>query len=146
MKKLFTFQVPQKNVYSAAPQPNYAPVVQKQSPKAQQQRPVSIHSFSSLQNQAPSSKPLSPLPLLQTSPQFHTPVYASPRGWAHVDSPRSPGAINQQPKTFYNTAPNEMTNSTSSYGQPQVRSRDSDKATKKKSIIFFNIRWSLVTV
>lgn len=143
-EKLFTFQVPQKTVYSAAPQPNYAPVVQKQPPKAQQQRPVSIHSFSSLQNQAPppSTKPLSPLPLLQTSPQFHTPVYGSPRGWAHVDSPRSPGAINQQPKTFYNTAPIvtspfEMTNSTSSYGQPQVRSRTFLSHTKKS--IFFNI-------
>jgi hypothetical protein len=129
-EKLFTFQVPQQTVYSAAPQPNYAPVVQKQPPKAQQQRPSSIHGFSSLQNQAPATKPLSPLPLLQTSPQFHTPVHGSPRGWAHVDSPRSPGAINQQPKTFYNTAPTvtpsfEMTNSTSSYGQPQVRSRAS---------------------
>ena len=146
-RKLFTFQVPQKTVYSAAPQPNYAPpVVQKQPPKAQQQRPVSIHSFSSLQYQAPSTKPLSPLPLLQTSPQFHTSVYASPRGWAHVDSSRSPGAINQQPKTFYNTAPIEMTNSTSSYGQPQVRSRESHKAKKNNLFSISDGPWWLLKI
>lgn len=127
-KKLFIFQVPETNVYSAAPKPNYAPIISNQPPKAQQQqRPVSMHSFSSLQNQAP-SKPLSPLPLLQTaSPQFHSPSFSSPRGWSHVEySPRSPGAVYQQPKNFYNTAPIaspfELSNSTSSFGQPQVRS------------------------
>lgn len=132
-KKLFIFQVAESKVFSAAPKPNYSPIVSNQPPKAQQQqRPVSIHSFSSLQNQAPSqapSKPLSPLPLLQTtSPQFHSPSFASPRGWAHVEySPRSPSAgAYQQPK-FYNTAPIappsfELPNSTSSFGQPQVRS------------------------
>lgn len=148
-RKLFILQVPQKNVYSAAPKPNYAPVISKQPPKAQQQqRPVSIHSFSSLQSQAPPSKPLSPLPLLQTnSPQFQSPVHGSPRGWSHVDSPRSPGAGYQQPKNYYNTAPIasppfELTNSTStsSFGQPQVRSRVS--LAEKKSI-FFNIGRSM---
>jgi hypothetical protein len=95
-----------------------------QPPKAQQQRPVSIHGFSSFQNQAP-SKPLSPLPLLQTaSPQLPSPGYGSPRGWAHVDSVRSPRNVNQQPN-FHNTAPTapfQLTHSTSLLGQPQVRS------------------------
>lgn len=115
------------SVVAPAPQPANYPSSQPPKPQ-QQQRPVSIHGFSSLQNPAP-SKPLSPLPLLQTSsPQFHSPVYSSPRGWAHVDSPRSPSAGYQQPKTFYNTAPVasapfELTNSTSSFEQPQVRSR-----------------------
>ncbi|CRL00105.1 CLUMA_CG013385, isoform A [Clunio marinus] len=124
-------QVLQKNIQSTA---NYAPVALNQPPKApQQQRPVSIHSFSSLQSQAP-SKPLSPLPLLQTnSPQFHSPVYGSPRGWAHVDSPRSPN-VNHQPKKFYNTAPIatpsfEMTNSTSSLGQPQYQTNVAPQPT-----------------
>jgi len=123
-------QVAQSNVFSAAPKPNYSPVVSSQPPKVQQQqRPVSIHDFSSLQSQAP-SKPLSPLPLLQTSsPQFHSPTFAnSPRGWAHVEySPRSPGATAyQQPKSFYNAAPMappfDLPSSASSFGQPQVRS------------------------
>jgi hypothetical protein len=120
------------NVYPTAPKPSYAapaPVVARkpQPPKAQQQRPASIHGYSSLQSPAP-SKPLSPLPLLQTaSPQFQSPVHGSPRGWAHVEySPRSPGAaVNQQPN-FYNAAPVaaqfQLTHSTSSLGQPQVRS------------------------
>jgi hypothetical protein len=146
-------QVPQKNVYSAAPKQNYAPiapVVARQQPKAQQQRPVSIHSFSSLQNQAPPSKPLSPLPLLQTnSPQFHSPVHGSPRGWSHVDSPRSPGAGYQQPKTFYNNAPIatppfEMANSTSSFEQPQVRSRASLAEKKNQSFSISNGPWWLL--
>lgn len=79
----------------------------------QQQRPVSIHGFSSLQNQfeAP-TKPLSPLPMLQTNfsqysppqkqaPPQHTVSYDSPRGWAHVNAPRSPGGTFNQPKQFY---------------------------------------------
>lgn len=139
-KPLHIPQVLQKNVHPTAPQPNYPPVVSAQPPKAQQQqRPVSIHSFSSLQNPAP-SKPLSPLPLLQTSsPQFHSPSFASPRGWAHVDSPRSPGAVNQQSKTFYNAAPIasppfELTNSTSSFEQPQVRSWVSHAGKKYQSL------------
>lgn len=124
------FQVAQANFHSPGPNPNYSPVVSKQPFKAQQQqRPVSIHGFSSLQEHAP-SQPLSPLPLLQTtSPQIQNPSSRSPRGWAHVPftSPRSPGAAYQQPKTFYNNAPIasppfELSNSTSSFGQSQVRS------------------------
>lgn len=97
---------------------------QQQQPKSpasslprlpQQQRPVSIHGFSSLQNQfeAP-SKPLSPLPMLQTNfPQYSPPQnqaapqqnisFGSPRGWSHVKAPRSPGGSFNQPKQFYAT-------------------------------------------
>lgn len=101
-----------------------APTQSYQQPKSpapslprlpQQQRPVSIHGFSSLQNQfeAP-TKPLSPLPMLQTNfsqysppqnqaPQQQTVSYASPRGWSHVNAPRSPGGTFNQPKQFYAT-------------------------------------------
>lgn len=99
-----------------APLPSYQ--TQQQQPRAamlpqQQQRPVSIHGLSSLQNQyeAP-AKPLSPLPMLQTNfshpspPQNHAPrqqvsSYVSPRGWAHVKAPRSPGGSYIQPGQFY---------------------------------------------
>ncbi|CAG9800055.1 unnamed protein product [Chironomus riparius] len=104
--------------------PQSAPI-----PVQQQQRPVSIHGFSSFQ------QPLSPLPSLQTnfSPQYsHQTSYhgSSPRGWSHVESPRSPGVGNQQPKLFYqnssNAPPFEVAPpppSTSLYdlGQPQAQ-------------------------
>jgi hypothetical protein len=155
-----------------APKPNFSYVsspsvtsVPKTATKPA--RPVSIHSFSSLQSQ-PSVKPLSPLPLLQTNfPQYsnapqqqqfqqpppqqqqqqqhqqyeyqHQPTSfsGSPRGWAHVQSPRSPGAANQHKPIFYNNAqvqpPFDVSNSaapthydvplsSNNYGQPQVRS------------------------
>lgn len=145
--KLFTLQVPAPVVQSTPViVPSYAPVVAQPVPRPQQQqqqRPVSIHSFSSLQSQAP-SKPLSPLPLLQTaSPQFQSPS-ASPRGWSHVIPPRSPGAVAKQP--LYNTAPIASpfeSNSTSSFGQPQVQSH-----RKKDMNIFFYfpIGWARLTV
>lgn len=136
-----------------APMPNYSYVAptapQKLPSKQQQQRPVSIHSFSSLQNQNQSAaKPLSPLPLLQTNfpqysnvqqqPEQQQPISyggVSPRGWSHVQSPRSPGAVNQRPNLFYNNAsiappfdlntqPSNVSSSSSqnNFGQPQVRS------------------------
>ncbi|XP_070501626.1 uncharacterized protein [Chironomus tepperi] len=92
------------------------------------QRPVSIHGFSSFQ------QPLSPLPSLQTSfsPQYtqQTSYHgSSPRGWSHVQSPRSPGVVNQQPKLFYQNAsippPFEVapppSSSLSDLGQPQAQ-------------------------
>lgn len=153
-EKLFIFQVAQANVYAPATKPSYSPVIsnppiakpnyaapgvisntpaptfaaapiQYKQQHQQQQRPASIHGFSNLQNPAP-SKPLSPLPLLQTaSPQMHSPVYGSPRGWSHVNPSHSPSAnVYQQPN--YNAAPVaspfELNNSTNSFGQPQVRS------------------------
>lgn len=93
------------------------------------QRPVSIHGFNSFQ------QPLSPLPSLQTNFSPQSPQYShqnsyhggSPRGWSHVQSPRSPGVVNQQPK-FYQTAPVAApfavappSSSLYNLGQPQVR-------------------------
>jgi hypothetical protein len=105
--------------------PQSAPI-----PVQQQQRPVSIHGFSSFQ------QPLSPLPSLQTnfSPQYsHQTSYhgSSPRGWSHVDSPRSPGVVNQQPKLFYQNSsiappfeaapPPPSSSSLYNLGQPQAQ-------------------------
>lgn len=88
------------------PKPTFQPQKQPKSPTPKLiQRPVSIHGFSSFENQVQSqSKPLSPLPMIQTNfPQqtAQTPPQpiisyggGSPRGWSHVNfsaSPRSPG-------------------------------------------------------
>lgn len=135
-------QVAQAQVYAPAPAPTpaYAPVASSQAPQAassqQQQRPVS--NYSSVANPA-QSKPLSPLPLLQTSPQTHSPAYVSPRGWAHVNPSRSPsGGYHQQP--FYNAPaaqiapPFEATNATSSFEQPQYQTSAAPNTFDAKSV------------
>lgn len=120
----------------------------QQQRNQQLQRPVSVHGFDSFQVQAcpaplssTNSNQMSPLPLLQTNqPQMQSNSIrmvsggTSPRGWHHVESPRSPcspgGTFNQHQKSFYNSsAPVQPSfdtiDSTSSFGQsPQVRMRN----------------------
>ncbi|KAG5678354.1 hypothetical protein PVAND_008037 [Polypedilum vanderplanki] len=134
--------------FSAAPVAQHLPQQQHFQKQQQQQRPVSIHGFSSVQNPitVPPSKPLSPLPSLQTNfaPQY-TPVQkqnnayqsgSSPRGWAHVDSPRSPGAyaVNQQPKPFSQNASVAMP----SYVAPLTPSNDFGQPQQAQNVVQYS--------
>lgn len=94
--------------------PSFRP--QQQPPKLPTpkliQRPVSIHGFSSFENQvqAQPQQPLSPLPMIQTNfPQQNqaSPVVShgagnSPRGWFHVAPVKSPSGAAVYQKPFYN--------------------------------------------
>lgn len=83
------------------PPVNVAPKPSFQSPLPKlNQRPISIHGYSSFENQV---QPLSPLPMIQTNfsqqqqsqPAPPQPIisydHGSPRGWSHVAPPKSPG-------------------------------------------------------
>ena len=129
---------------------------QQQQPRAaplpkQQQRPVSIHGLSSLQNQyeAP-AKPLSPLPMLQTNfsqpspPQNYAPPqqisYGSPRGWAHVNAPRSPGGSFIQPRQFYSNGIQSITPPFESNVPAYTQVREAKLFLKFKQVLEFCIK------
>jgi hypothetical protein len=86
---------------------------QQQQPKSPTpkliQRPVSIHGFSSFENQV-QPQPLSPLPMIQTnfpqqnqaSPSISYGAGNSPRGWFHVAPSKSPSGVAVYQRPFYN--------------------------------------------
>lgn len=94
--------------------PSFQPQQQPKSPTPKLiQRPVSIHGFSSFENQVQAPvqpQPLSPLPMIQTnfpqqnqaSPSISYGAGNSPRGWFHVAPSKSPSGAAVYQRPFYN--------------------------------------------